>query len=105
MKTTGRRAAQVVAGLLLVAASVVALSSPSVTGSEGTVECGPTLSAVLLMFPSDPAPGEGWALQPCNVAIGSRWLVLIGLLVLAGGLLWWSRDRTLRHVVLRPMGS
>jgi hypothetical protein len=105
MTTTGRRAARAVAALLLVAAGVVALSSPSVTGSEGTVECGPTVGAVLLMFPSDPAPGEGWAVQPCNVAVGSRWLVLIGLLALSGGLLWWSRDRTSRHVVLPPMGS
>ena len=78
----GRRWALTLAGLVLcVMIPVVAFSSPSVTGEQGTVDCGPTISAVFLIFPSDPAPGEAWAIEPRNAAFATRWLLMV---VLAG---------------------
>jgi hypothetical protein len=94
------------AGLVLWGlAAVIAASSPTVTGTQGTAGCGPTLSAVFLLFPSDPAPGKAWAIEPCNAALGSRWLIMLAAVALGGALLWFGREGPARHVVLPPLGG
>lgn len=103
---SGRRWAMTLAGLVLcVMAAVFAFSSPSVTGDQGTVDCGATLSAVFLIFPSDPAPGEGWAIEPCNAALGTRWLLMLALAGVGAALLWFGREKPVRHGVLPPLGG
>jgi hypothetical protein len=103
---SGRRWALTLAGLVLcIMVTLIALSSPSVTGAQGTVDCGPTVSAVFLVFPSDPAPGEAWAIEPCNAAFGTRWLLMLALAAVAGALLWLGREKPARHVVLPPLGG
>jgi peptidoglycan/LPS O-acetylase OafA/YrhL len=103
---SGRRWAPTLAGLVLcVLVPVVAFSSPSVTGEQGTVDCGPTLSAIFLIFPSDPAPGEAWAIEPCNAALGTRWLLMMALAGVGAALLWFGREKPARHVVLPPLGG
>ena len=91
--------------VLCMAAALIAFSSPSVTGAQGTVDRGPTVSAVFLIFPSDPAPGEAWAIEPCNAAFGTRWLLMLALTAVAGALLWLGRDKPARHVALPPLGG
>lgn len=102
----GRHWAMTLVGIVLcMMAAVVAFSSQSVTGDQGTVECGATLSAVFLMFPSDPAPGEGWAIEPCNAALGARWLLMLVLAGAGAALLWFGREKPVGHVVLPPLGG
>jgi hypothetical protein len=84
---------------------MIAFSSPSATGAQGTVDCGPTVSAVLLIFPSDPAPGEAWAIEPCDTALSSRWLLMLALAAVGGVLLWFAREKPARHYVLPPLGG
>lgn len=84
---------------------VVAFSSPSVTGEQGTVDCGPTISAVFLIFPSDPAPGEAWAIEPCNAAFATPWLLMGVLAGVGAALLWFGRAKPARHGVLPPLGG
>jgi hypothetical protein len=106
MVKSGRRRALSLAGLvLLLMVPLVAFSSPSVTGEQGTVDCGPALSAIFLIFPSDPAPGEAWAIEPCNAALGARWLLMLALAGVGAVLLWVGRERSARHVVLPPLGG
>lgn len=102
----GRRWALKLAGLVLfLMAPVVALSSPSVTGEQGTVDCGPTVSAVFLIFPSDPLPGEAWAIERRNAALGTRWLLVLALAGVGAVLLWVGREKPSRHAVLPPLGG
>ena len=104
--TSGGRRALTLAGLVLcVMVPVVAFSSPSVTGEQGTVDCGPTLGAIFLIFPSDPAPGEAWAIEPCNAALGTRWLIMLALVGVGAALLWFGREKPARHEVLPPLGG
>lgn len=91
--------------VLCMATALVAFSSPSVTGDQGTVDCGATLSAVFLIFPSDPAPGEAWAVEPCNAALGTRWLLMLVLAGVGAALLWFGREKSARHVALPPLGG
>ena len=103
---SGRHWALTLAGLVLcVMASLIAFSSPSVTGTPGTVDCGPTIRAVFLIFPSDPSPGEAWAIDPCNAALGTRWLLMLTLAGVGAVLLWFGREKPARHSVLPPLGG
>ena len=100
-----RRALSLVGLLLLLMVPLVAFSSPSVSGEQGTVDCGATVSAIFLMFPSDPASGEAWAIEPCNAALGARWLLMLALAGVGAALLWFGREKSARHVVLPPLGG